>query len=107
MIRSDEVTADWRQGASTALRLAVDRVGSQAAFARLIGLKQPSVWAWLRAGKVLPGDYVLKVEAATGVPKEQLRPDLYPPELGESDRTPDSLRSDNHRAAGAALDPLP
>jgi DNA-binding transcriptional regulator YdaS (Cro superfamily) len=47
---------------------------------RLLGVSQPTVWAWLRKGKPLPAEYVLKVEAATGISRHQLRPDLYPPE---------------------------
>ncbi|RXD05545.1 cytoplasmic chaperone TorD [Sphingomonas sp. UV9] len=60
-----------------ALRRAVECVGSQAALARLLGIAQPSVWKWLSKGKPLPAEYVLTVEAETGIPKEQLRPDLY------------------------------
>jgi len=63
-----------------ALRRAVDLVGSQAAVARLLGVSQPSVWKWLAKKKPLPAEHVLAIEAATGVPKEQLRPDIYRPE---------------------------
>lgn len=63
-----------------ALRLAVDLIGSQAAMARLLRVKQPSVWAWLARGKELPPEHVLAVEAATGVSKHDLRPDIYPHE---------------------------
>jgi DNA-binding transcriptional regulator YdaS (Cro superfamily) len=63
-----------------ALRRAVAKRGSQVAFARLIGVTQGAVSKWLREQKHLPDKHVLAVEAATGVPKEQLRPDLYPPE---------------------------
>lgn len=41
--------------------------------ARRLGIKQPSVSTWVR----IPADRVLAVEAATGVRREQLRPDLY------------------------------
>ena len=47
--------------------------------ARLCGVKQPSVFNWLnRAVPVLPAEYVLTVEAATGVSRHDLRPDIYP-----------------------------
>jgi DNA-binding transcriptional regulator YdaS (Cro superfamily) len=29
----------------------------------------------------LPAEHVLAIEAATGVPKEELRPDIYPAEI--------------------------
>jgi antitoxin CcdA len=44
--------------------------------AKVLGLKHPSLARWQRNGRV-PADRVLAVEAATGVPREQLRPDLY------------------------------
>jgi len=46
--------------------------------ARLCGVAQPSVFKWLTRGKVLPAEFVLKVEAATGVSRHDLRPDIYP-----------------------------
>lgn len=60
-----------------AVKKAVTILGSQGALARLCGVAQPSVFKWIRKGKVLPAEHVLKVEAATGIPKEDLRPDLY------------------------------
>ena len=63
-----------------ALNDAVARVGSQSALARLIGVSQQAVWKWLQSGKPLPAEHVLKVEAATGVSRHDLRPDLYPRE---------------------------
>jgi DNA-binding transcriptional regulator YdaS (Cro superfamily) len=64
-----------------ALKKAVLIVGSQAAMARLLGIKQPSVWAWLKGGKSVPAEHVLKVESATGVSRHDLRPDVYPRDL--------------------------
>lgn len=61
-----------------ALRRAVTRSGSQAAFAKIVGVAQPSVWRWLSKSKPLPGEHVLKVEAETGISRHDLRPDLYP-----------------------------
>jgi len=67
----------------TALDRAVVAAGGQSALARAIGVQQAHVWYWLkkRGGKV-PAEQVLPIEAATGVPRHELRPDLYP--------TPDS-----------------
>lgn len=62
------------------LQDAVKRVGSQSATARLLGVTQAAVWGWLNRGTQLPAEYVLAIEAATGITKEQLRPDLYRPD---------------------------
>lgn len=60
---------------------AVKLAGSQSALARYIGVRQMHVWNWLNRSKgKVPGEYVLAIERATGVPRYELRPDLYPPE---------------------------
>lgn len=64
----------------TALAESVRKVGSQSAFARLVGKSQTSVHGLLRNGKPLWAESVLAVEAATGVSKHRLRPDVYGPE---------------------------
>jgi DNA-binding transcriptional regulator YdaS (Cro superfamily) len=61
----------------TALAQAVRAAGSQSAFGRLVGKRQSTVREWLMTDR-LPAEHVLAIEAATGVPKEQLRPDIYP-----------------------------
>jgi len=63
------------------LATAVRKVGSQSAFARLIGRGQATVHDWLKDGKPLPAEYVLTVERETGVSKHDLRPDLYPVDM--------------------------
>ena len=45
---------------------------------RLLGVSQAAVWRWLSEGKSLPAEFVLKVEAETGISRHALRPDLYP-----------------------------
>lgn len=64
-----------------ALKQAVESAGSQSALARICGVTQTAVWKWLQSGKRLPAEYVLKAEAATGVSRHALRPDIYPPEI--------------------------
>lgn len=64
-----------------ALTAAVQRAGSQSALARICGVSQTAVWKWLQSAKRLPAEYVLKVEAATLVPRHLLRPDIYPVSL--------------------------
>lgn len=65
-----------------AMRDAISALGGQAAMARLCEVAQPSVWGWVHRIGRLPAEHVLKVEAATGIPKEDLRPDIYPRAAG-------------------------
>jgi len=57
------------EGLDEAIRVA----GGVGALARKIGISQPSVSNWAR----IPAERVLSVEAATGVSRTILRPDLY------------------------------
>lgn len=52
---------------------AIQVAGGVAELARRIGIRQPSVSNWTR----VPAERVAAVEAATGVSRVQLRPDLY------------------------------
>ncbi len=56
------------------LQKAIEAAGGVSALARALDLSQPTVSAWRR----VPSERVLSVEAATGVERSQLRPDLYP-----------------------------
>lgn len=64
-----------------ALLEAVDKVGSQQNMADLCAVSQPTVSRWVNLSKQLPPEFVLKVEAATGVSRHLLRPDIYPREI--------------------------
>jgi TorA maturation chaperone TorD len=55
------------------LEQAVQAVGGISELARQLGISQPSVSNWTR----VPAERVLIVEAATGVDRKILRPDLY------------------------------
>lgn len=57
-----------------ALSKAIKAAGSQAALARSIGTYRQVVNNW----RSVPVDWVLKVESVTGVPRSELRPDIYP-----------------------------
>lgn len=59
----------WGPGLSEAIRAA----GGVSELARRIGISQPSVSNWVR----VPAERVLAVEAATGIDRAVLRPDLY------------------------------
>jgi TorA maturation chaperone TorD len=60
---------------------AIDAAGGIAQLARKIGIAQPSVSNWNR----VPAQRVIAVEAATGVSRKQLRPDLYSEPAVEDD----------------------
>lgn len=60
---------------SEALERAKSSAGGASKLARLIGgITSQAVSQWKR----VPADRVLAVETATGVPRHELRPDLYP-----------------------------
>lgn len=60
-----------------ALKRAVENVGGQAKFARLIGVTAQAVSQW----DEVPPLRVLAVERVSGVSRNELRPDLYPLEV--------------------------
>lgn len=64
----------------TSVALAARKAGSQAALRRVLGVPQSTLSSWLRRGTELPAKYVLQVEKALGIPRHELRPDIYPPE---------------------------
>jgi TorA maturation chaperone TorD len=97
----------------TALAAAVDLVGGQAKLARILGVTQPNVWHWLHKSERVPGEYVLKIEQATGgkISRHDLRPDLYPRNMTsfQEPRAPsaiadeDRVRADCYRLLGRLL----
>lgn len=66
-----------------ALTQAVESLGSQSELARVCGVSPTAVWKWMKGTDGLPPKYVLRVEAATGVSRHDLRPDIYPRENGQ------------------------
>lgn len=56
---------------------AVRRKGSQSALARALNTSPQVVQQW-QSKRRIPAEWVLKVERETGVPRHELRPDLYP-----------------------------
>ncbi|WP_084455843.1 transcriptional regulator [Novosphingobium rosa] len=69
-----------------ALEQAVLRAGGQSALARICKVSQTAVWKWLQSSKRLPSEHVFAVEAATGVPRYLLRPDIYPRDMPPAPR---------------------
>jgi len=63
----------------------VTAMGSQSALAKLLGVRQSHVWNWLNRPncKGIPPQYVVQVEKATGIPRYELRPDIFPKEADQ------------------------
>ncbi len=81
---------------------ALSSIGGVSVLARAIGVSQPAVSGWKR----VPPDRVLAVEAATGIPRTELRPDLY----AEAELTPpdtldevDAARADTYALLATLL----
>jgi DNA-binding transcriptional regulator YdaS (Cro superfamily) len=53
--------------------MACDKAGGMRALARELGINYQAIQTWKR----IPAERVLAVETITGIPREQLRPDLY------------------------------
>jgi DNA-binding transcriptional regulator YdaS (Cro superfamily) len=64
--------------AKTALERAIEKAGSQALLAEQIGASQQLISYWLKkATRGVPAEFVGPIETATGIPRHELRPDLY------------------------------
>jgi DNA-binding transcriptional regulator YdaS (Cro superfamily) len=59
------------------LEKAIAAMGSQTALAKAIGKSQGHISKWLER-KHVPAESVLAIESATGIPRQKIRPDLYP-----------------------------
>ena len=59
-----------------ALKRAIKKAGGTNAMARACDVAPPSVSQW----NIAPPLRVLQIERASGVSRQELRPDLYPPE---------------------------
>lgn len=56
------------------IREAANRVGGMTALARSVGLSRSAIYQWKTR---VPAERVITIEAATGISRERLRPDLY------------------------------
>lgn len=52
-----------------------DKGTKPSSLATKLGLNKSTVSRWKR----IPAERVLQVEKATGIPREEIRPDIYPP----------------------------
>lgn len=68
-----------------ALTEAIKAVGTQQSLADQLGIKSASISEWKARGRV-PAERVLDIEAATGVSRHDLRPDIFgPPPASEGE----------------------
>ena len=64
------------QSAKTPIERAIDVCGNQQALAAMIGRSQQLVSYWKSKG-IIPAEVVPAIEAATGIPRQELRPDVF------------------------------
>lgn len=69
---------------STPILRAIAVLGTPYRLARAVGVKPPTVHGWVKTGRV-PATRVLAVEAATGVSRHALRPDIFGPDPTQLD----------------------
>ncbi|WP_325168049.1 transcriptional regulator [Pseudomonas haemolytica] len=62
---------------SKAVEKAIRAAGSARALAKIQGVSAMAVSHWKIRG--IPARHVISIEKATGVPRHELRPDIYPP----------------------------
>lgn len=68
-------------------------MGSHTAFAKLIGQTQQAVSKRLKKGLPLQPEHVLTIEAATGVSRFELRPDIYGKDTSDTMPSPTLSRT--------------
>jgi TorA maturation chaperone TorD len=81
------------------LEEAIRAVGGVSELARRLGISQPSVSNWIR----IPAERVTSVEAATGVSRTVLRPDLYGEDMAGDVDEMDSARAQEYALLSALL----
>lgn len=98
---ADMAPASPHAGPREALKRACHIVGGQKLLARRIGTKQSRVWYCLEKSRFGgAAQFVLPIEAATGVPRHALHPDIYPaPVIAQSES-----EQEQHQEAGHGLD---
>jgi DNA-binding transcriptional regulator YdaS (Cro superfamily) len=79
MLRSAPRRVTLRLMDNAALTKATEAVGGIAALGRLLGLCRQTVQNWGKHDRQIPAKHIVEIERLTGVPREELRPDLYVP----------------------------
>ncbi|QBF27479.1 Rha family transcriptional regulator [Pseudomonas tructae] len=78
---------------ATALDQAIAQAGSGAMLAKIVGITPMAISHWKVRG--IPAHHVLSIEAATGISRHALRPDLYPE---HRPMLVDSVPTDSHQS---------
>ena len=65
----------------------IRRTGGPSALGRRLGISHSSVIGWRKTGQV-PAGHVARLEEMTGIPRHEIRPDLYPPPSPRAEATP-------------------
>jgi DNA-binding transcriptional regulator YdaS (Cro superfamily) len=63
--------------AKTPYRKAIEAAGSISALARALGITRQAVMQWEKPDRQIPAEHVPQIERHTGIPRWQLRPDLW------------------------------
>lgn len=73
------VAAMRLRGEIEGLERAIAIAGSVSALARMIDVDHQLILYWRnRSKRGIAAEYVIMIERATGVPRHELRPDIYP-----------------------------
>jgi DNA-binding transcriptional regulator YdaS (Cro superfamily) len=64
---------------SVNIEVVKEKGGGYSRLAKSLGLQRATVWGW----KAVPAKHAIAVERITGIPREELRPDLYPRDAEE------------------------
>ena len=101
------LSAAQHDSAFAAFERAVAAAGSQSELARLIGCTPANIHQLLKARRLLTARFVIPAEAATGVSRHDLRPDLYPREEPAFRPAPLAQHPAAHPSAPAVQAPQP
>ncbi len=83
----------------SALSEAVSAAGGASVLARQLGVTRQAISQWDR----VPAERAIQVEAASGVSRERLRPDLYPPAaIPDTVEPPSDTNADTEPVSGKA-----
>lgn len=85
-----------------ALDKAIEAAGSQLALAQLLGIKPPSISGWYDRRRV-PAERCIAIEAATGVSRHDLRPDVFGEPAGPRTSTTQIWALEDTRMSKRAL----
>lgn len=60
------------------LKKAILDAGGYSAVARKIGETKQVIWSWVNVLGRVPAEKVMELEEALGIPRSEIRPDIYP-----------------------------